>query len=62
MVVFGHGIMLFVNALGRRIKNERGQTPVNRTAPSLPKHGFIVTSVFVSCVRLAGCRRPGGRK
>ena len=54
MIVFGHGIMLFVNALGRRIKNERRQTPADRTAPSLPKHGFIVTSVF--CVLRPACR------
>ena len=33
MVAFGHGMRLFVNALGRRIKNERGQTPAGDMNP-----------------------------
>lgn len=53
MIVFGHGIMLFVNALGRRIKNERGQRP--QTGLPLSSETWVYRNISF-CVLRPACR------
>ena len=53
MIVFGHGIMLFVNALGRRIKNEGA----NARKPDCPLSSETWVYRNISfCVLRPACR------